>query len=89
MKRLDKILEQVGPDGSQIYLALTTAPFTPNTPSTFQLARGTWGSETAYGPERSGLWRADADAGTIPEGTYCYAMRINGRWEIAPVRCPE
>ncbi len=95
MKRRDQVPEQIteGGDGGP-RLAIATSTFDPNDWGTFKFAKGDVGSETGYGPDKDGYWRSEADAGTIPESTeeepvYLYVTRINGHWEVTPVKCPE
>lgn len=55
----------------------------------FKKARGTKGSETAYGEAYDGYYRTTAGDPSITDGSLIYYVWIGKGYEISPAGCPQ
>ena len=76
------------PGGRQVGLGIVQETISVNTSGDFKFAKGTKGSETAYGKAYDGYYRGDPAAGAITAGKYVYYTWIVDGYDISPVICP-
>lgn len=91
-RRRDRVQEFTGePDPRGMGLGIATSDISPNDWGTFQFAHGDFGSETAYGPDKDGFWKAaGGTTGTINSGDELWWVKArNGKFYVTPLGCPE